>query len=235
MNSLTIWSYEPGWEFYITCVVSSATRHGYWTGQNKNQKLCMHVLIIPDPLSSVEFSWPWFDPSSFSLLDRVGHVSSKYLVPHHKKGLWKVVLVAIELMVNVMISTVVAEQCLEDVTRKPQPAMIIHCLNGSKGEKEYGCPWSHTRDKKWECATNGVQNKALERMVVKSSKGIRDYKSVVLWMDVLIQKLVNVHVSVHEVLPCVHNNHCSYKLQHYHKSRRLFLSSTTLITNDLWV
>jgi len=149
MNSLTIWSYEPGWEFYITCVVSSATRHGYWTGQNKNQKLCMHVLIIPDPLSSVEFSWPWFDPSSFSLLNRVGHVSSKYLVPHHKKGLWKVVLVSIELMVNVMICTVVAEQCLEDVPRKPQPAMIIHRLNGSKGEKEYGCPWSHTGDEKW--------------------------------------------------------------------------------------
>ena len=53
MNSLTIWSHEPGWEFYIICVVSSTTRHGYWTGQNKNQKLCMHVLISPDPLSSV--------------------------------------------------------------------------------------------------------------------------------------------------------------------------------------
>jgi hypothetical protein len=79
-----------------------------------------------------------------------------------------------------MISTVVAEQCLEDVTRKPQPAMIVHCLDGSKGEKEYGCPWSHTRDEKRECTTNGVQNKALKRMVVKSSKGIRDYKSVVL-------------------------------------------------------
>jgi hypothetical protein len=50
-------------------------------------------------------------------------------------------------MVNVMIGTVIAEQRLEDVTRKPKPTMIIHSFDGCEGEKEYGCPWSHTRDK----------------------------------------------------------------------------------------
>nr|ACR37003.1 unknown [Zea mays] len=32
-------------EFYIVCAVSSTTRHEYWTSQNRNRKLCMHVLI----------------------------------------------------------------------------------------------------------------------------------------------------------------------------------------------
>jgi hypothetical protein len=71
-------------------------------------------------------------------------------------------------------------------------------------------------------------------MVVKSSKGIRDYKSVVLGMDLLIQKFVDVHVSVHEVLPCVHNKHCNYKWHYDHESRRLLLFNTTVITNNLW-
>jgi hypothetical protein len=118
--------------------------------------------------------------------------------------------------------------------RKPQSTMIIHRFDGCEGEKEYGCPWCHARGKEWESTADCVQDKALKRMVVKSSKGIRDYKSVVLGMDMLIQKLVDVHVSVHEVLPRVHNKHCNYKLHGYHESRRLLLFSTTLITNNLW-
>jgi hypothetical protein len=132
-----------------------------------------------------------------------------------------------------MISAIVVEQGMEDVTRKPQPTVIIHRLDGCEREKEYGCPWSHTREEERESTTDGVQNKALKRMVVKSSKGIRDYKSVVLGMDVLIQKLVDMHVSVHEVLPCVHHKHCNDKLQHYHHSRRLLLCNATVITNNL--
>lgn len=145
----------------------------------------------------------------------------------------KVVFVAIELVVNVMISGVVVEQCMEDVAGKPQPAVVIHRLDGRKREKEYGCSRSHTGEEERESTADGVQNKALKRVVVKSPEGVRDYKSVVLGMDVLIQKLVDVHVSVHEVLPCVHNKHCDDKLQCYHQGGGLLSHGTTVITNDL--
>lgn len=78
------------------------------------------------------------------MLERVGHVCPQYLVPKDKERLRKVVFVAIELVVNVMVSSVVVEQRMEDVTGKPQPAVVIHCLDGRKREKEYGCSWSHT-------------------------------------------------------------------------------------------
>jgi hypothetical protein len=111
------------------------------------------------------------------VLNRIGHVRAKHLVPHYKEWLWKVVFVSVELIVNVIVSIVVVEQHVEDVTKKPQSTMVIQGFDGCEGEKEYGCPWSHARGKEWERTTNCVQDKALKRMVVKSSKGIRDYKS----------------------------------------------------------
>jgi hypothetical protein len=48
--------------------------------------------------------------------------------------------------VNVMVSIVVVEQHVEDVTRKPQSIIIIHRYDGCEGEKN-GCSWSHARGK----------------------------------------------------------------------------------------
>jgi hypothetical protein len=134
---------------------------------------------------------------------------------------------------NVMVSTVVAEEDMEDVPRKPHATVIIDGLDGCKGEEEYGCPWSHAGDEERERTTDGVQNESLEWMVVKSSKGIRDNKCVMLRVDVLIQKFVDVHVSVNEVLPCVHHEHCNDKLQHNYQNMRLPPHVPTFITKDL--
>jgi hypothetical protein len=56
---------------------------------------------------------------------------------------------------------------------------------------------------------------------------------MMLGVDVLVQEFVDVHVSVHEVLPCVHNEHSNDKLQCYYQSGRLLPHSSILITKNL--
>lgn len=184
-------------------------------------------------LCHIELNRARLESTSLAVLKSVRHVCSEDLVPHDKEGLREVVLVAIELVVNVMVGAVVAEEDMEDVAREPQAAVVIDGLDGRKREEEYGRLRSHAGDEEGEGAADGVQDEALKGMVVESSKGIRDYKSVVLGVDMLVQELVDMHISVHEVLPCVHNKHRNDELQCYHKGRRLLPHSTTFITNDL--
>ena len=192
-----------------------------------------HSLISLGLLCLVELDRARLIPASLAGLEGVRHVCSEDLVPHDEEGLREVVLVAIELVVDVMVSAVVAEKDMEDVPREPQTAVVIDGLDGRKGEKEYACPWGHAGDEERERTPNGVQDESLQGVVVESSKGIWDNKSMMLRVDVLVQKFVDVHVSVHEVLPCVHNEHSNDKLQSYYQSGRLLPHSSTLITKNL--
>jgi hypothetical protein len=135
--------------------------------------------------------------------------------------------------VDVMVSAVVAEEYMEDVPRKPQTTVVVDGLDGREREEEYASPRGHARDEERERATDGVQDESLQWVVVQSSKSVGDDKSVVLRVDVLVQELVDMHVSVHEILPCVHDKHCNDKLQCQHQSLRLLPRSTILITKNL--
>ena len=132
-----------------------------------------------------------------------------------------------------MISAVVAEEYMEDVARKPQSAVIVDGFDGGEGEEEDGGSGCHAGDEEGESAANGVKNETLQGVIIESSKGVGDHKGVVLGMDMLVQELVDVHVSVHEVLPCIHNHHGNHELPYDHKERRLRLSVHAVITYDL--
>ena len=81
---------------------------------------------------------------------------SKELIPCHKEGLREVVLVTIELVVYIMVSTIVVEEHMEEVARKPQSTMIIDCLDCSEREKKYCSSRGHAGDEKGESPTHGV-------------------------------------------------------------------------------
>lgn len=71
---------------------------------------------------------------------------AKNLVPHNEERLREVVLVAIELVVNVMVSAIILEKNMQNISGKPQPAVIIHGLDCSEREEEDGGPRSHSGD-----------------------------------------------------------------------------------------
>lgn len=132
-------------------------------------------------------------------------------------------------MVNVMVSAIVAKEQMEEVPWKPQSTMIVDGLEGGKGEEEDGSSGCHAREEERKDPTDSVQDQALQRVVVKCPKGIGDYQAVVLRVDMLVQELVDVHVSMHEVLPCVNDHHSNHELAKYYQERWLGLNDSASI------
>jgi len=83
-------------------------------------------------------------------------VCPENLVPSDEEGLREVVLVAIELVVYVMVSTVVVEEHMEEIAREPQSTMIVDCLDCSEGEEEDGSSRGHAGDEEGESPAHGV-------------------------------------------------------------------------------
>ncbi len=90
--------------------------------------------------------------------------------------------------------------------------MVIHCFDGGEGEEQDGGSRSYARKKKRQNPTNCVKEKPLQGMIVQSPKCIGYNKTVMLRMDMLVQELAVMHVSVHKVLPSIHDQHSSYEL-----------------------
>lgn len=134
-------------------------------------------------------------------------MGAKNFVPRDKEWLCEVVLAAIKLVVDVMVGTVVAKKDVEQIPWEPQPTVVVNSFDGGEGEEEEASPRVHARGKEGYSSANRVEDKALQRVVVQSSKGIGDNQGVMLGMDVLVQELVDVHVPVHEVLPGIQDNH----------------------------
>lgn len=58
-------------------------------------------------------------------------------------------------------------------------------------------------------------------MIVEGPNRVRDHKLVVLRMDMAVEELVLVHVSMHKILPCVHHEHGNNELHDLDQDRRL--------------
>ena len=71
-------------------------------------------------------------------------MGSKNSVPCNKERLREVVLVAVQLMMDVMVCAVVAKDPMEDIPRETKTTVIINALDGGKGEEENGSPRSHS-------------------------------------------------------------------------------------------
>lgn len=61
------------------------------------------------------FRGPCFEAPVAILLKRIRHVSAEDPIPHHKEWLRKVILVAIELVVDIVIRGVVSKEKVEEI------------------------------------------------------------------------------------------------------------------------
>ncbi|CAL9762034.1 unnamed protein product [Musa acuminata subsp. burmannicoides] len=123
--------------------------------------------------------WSSFKTTTGPPLQLVRHVCSQDHVPCDEEWLREVVLVAVELMMDVMIRGVVPEEQVEDVPGKPQPAVVIYPFDGGEGEEEDGGSGRHARENEGEAAAEGVQEKPFYRVVVLAAEGVWDDEAVV--------------------------------------------------------
>ncbi|CAL9117647.1 unnamed protein product, partial [Musa textilis] len=123
--------------------------------------------------------WSSFKTATSPPLQLVRHVCSQDHVPCDEEWLREVVLVAVELMMDIVIRGVVPEEEVEDVPGKPQAAVVIYPFDGGEGEEEDGGSGRHAREKEGEAAAEGVQEKPFYRVVVLAAEGVRDDEAVV--------------------------------------------------------
>lgn len=107
-------------------------------------------------------------------------------------------------MVDVVIGCVVLKEHVEDITGQPKATVIIYSLDYSKAEKEHSSTWCHPCDQERHGATKGVKEETLQRVVVECSNCVRNNQAVMLGVNMTVQELVVVHVTVHKILPCIH-------------------------------
>ena len=81
--------------------------------------------------------------------------------------------------------------------------MIIDGLQCCEREEERCLSDRHQAHGLRECCANAVKEEALERVIVESAEGIRDVKTVVCLMELLVKPLVDMEQAVKEVLPGV--------------------------------
>lgn len=114
---------------------------------------------------------------------------------------------------DVMISRVIPEKYMENITRQPKPTMIIHSFNHSKAEENYSCSCSHSRDEERDGTTKSIEQETLKWVIVKGPNCIGNNQPMMLGVDMTVQKFVLMHETVNKVLPCIHDKHCNNKLR----------------------
>lgn len=109
------------------------------------------------------------------------------------------------LMMDVVIVCVVEEEGLKGIEREAIAAMVVDSLHGGEHEEHYGLANSHEGDQLCECCTDGVQEKAFERMVVQRAVGVGYIQPMVHRMDMLVQELVDMEEAMEEILPGINH------------------------------
>lgn len=95
------------------------------------------------------------------------------------------------------------EEVLKRVKGKGETAMIIDGLGGRDTKEDGGLSDRHAGDQMSDDGTQGIENEALEGMVVKCAKGVRTVETMMNRVNVLVEELVDVEGAVPEVLPGV--------------------------------
>jgi hypothetical protein len=106
-------------------------------------------------------------------------------------------------MVYVVIICVILRHHLQRVERETVPAMVIDSLESRNAEQERGLTSAHTGQRLGDDRAERVQQEALYRVIVQSTERVWDVEAVMPRVEMPVQKLVHVHVSVEEVLPSV--------------------------------
>lgn len=108
-------------------------------------------------------------------------------------------------MMNVVIVRRIPADHLQRVPGQIIPAMVINGFACREEEKECGLADSQTGEGLGERSTQRVEEEALEGVVVESAERVRDVESVVYRVKVLVEEFVDVHGTMEEILPCVHD------------------------------
>jgi len=120
-----------------------------------------------------------------------------------KPGLGKVGLDADGLMVYIVVVCCVTGDHLERVEREAIPAVVVDCLAGGEDEEEHRLADREARDGLGEHGSKGVEQEALDGVVVQRAVSIGHVQPVMDRMEVFVKEPIKVHRAVEEVLPCV--------------------------------
>lgn len=105
-------------------------------------------------------------------------------IPEGEEGLGKVGLDTPVLVVNVVVGSIVAGDELERVPGERVAAVVVDSLDGGHGKEPHALTHSHEGGLERDSRAKGVEEEALDGVVVQSAVGIRNVESVVSRVEV---------------------------------------------------
>ena len=103
----------------------------------------------------------------------------EYSVPESEEGLREIGLDSPGLVMDVVVRGVVAGNVLHGVPREGVSAVIIDGLDGGETEEEHALAHGHARKFVCQASTDGIEEEALEGVIVEGAVGIGDVETVV--------------------------------------------------------
>jgi hypothetical protein len=124
---------------------------------------------------------------------------------YSQEWLGKVRLDAVRLMVDIVVIRIVVEECLARVPPDSVPAVVVDSLRRRKGKEHDGLAHGHARCLVRDGRAEGIEDDALERVVVERAKSVGDIETVMDGMNLAVEIGVGVEGPVPPVLPYVHD------------------------------
>lgn len=104
-------------------------------------------------------------------------------IPENEEWLGKVVLDAPALVMDVMVRGIVRCDFLQGIPREGIAAMVIDCLDGGHREEPHALTVGQSSGQEPHASASCVEKETLHRMVVQSTKGVRNIKAMVTGME----------------------------------------------------
>lgn len=88
------------------------------------------------------------------------------MVPECEEGLGEVCLYTPALVVDIVVSSIVASQTLKGIPGKRITAVIVDCLDGRAGEKPHPLSCCQARELEGDASPHSVEEEAFEWVIV---------------------------------------------------------------------
>lgn len=115
-----------------------------------------------------------------------------------------------DLMMDIMIRRSIGGYDLEWIPGKTVPTVVVDGFHSGKSEEEHGLTGGHSACCFGKNCADGVEDKALDRVVVERTKRVWDIQPMVPAVEVFVKKVVGVHCAMQKIFPGV-NKHPSLR------------------------
>lgn len=112
-----------------------------------------------------------------------GPDSTEKSIPESEERLRKVGFDTPALMVHIVIAGVVGSQSLQRVPGQGVAAVIVDCLESRSSEKPHSLPRVHTSKLVGDTGAKGIEQEALDGMIVESTVSVRNVETMMTRMD----------------------------------------------------